>query len=109
MQETLQFGPFGPHATLSRPTTSSSYDQNAPAAEPHPGQRDPASELFGQDIGGDDLPKGWSVDEEGYFQLDNKNYHDYWEIRAGCLIRHHLQPRHRPHDITTRPRTALLR
>ena len=76
------------------------YDQDAPAAEPHPGQRDPASGLFGQDIGGDDLPKGWSVDEEGYFQLDNKNYHDYWEIRAGCLIRHHLQPRHRPHDIT---------
>ena len=52
------------------------------------------------DIGGDHLPKGRSVDEEGYFQLETKNYHDNWEIRAGCLIRHHLQPWHPPHDIT---------
>ena len=103
-QETMQFGPFGPmrrHAARRQDP----YDQRAPSGDQHPESRDPAAELFGQaftvsDIGGDDLPKGWHVDEEGYFQLDTTNYHDYWEIRAGCLIRHHLQPRHRSHDIT---------
>ena len=113
-QENMQFGPFGPMRRRAA-QRHAPYDQDPPEGEQHPGQRDPASELIGQaftvseligqaftvsDIGGDFLPTGWSVDEEGYFQLDTKNYHDYWEIRAGCLIRHHLQPRHRPHDIT---------
>lgn len=34
------------------------------------------------------------MDEEGYFQLEAK-YHNYWEVKAGCLIRHHVLPRHR--------------
>ena len=96
--ETMQFTPFGPMrrgAGRHEP-----YPQQAPPADPQP-----ASELFGQafavdDIGGGDLPKGWSIDEHGYFQLNAHNFHDYWEIKAGCLIRHHLQPRHRRHDIT---------
>ena len=100
----MQFGPFGPMRRRAA-QRHAPHDQDPPEGEQYPGQRDPASELIGQaftvsDIGGNFLPTGWSVDEEGYFQLDTKNYHDYWEIRAGCLIRHHLQPRHRPHDIT---------
>ena len=35
------------------------------------------------------LPQGWSFD--GYFHLD-KRPRDYWEVKAGCLIRHHLVP-----------------
>ena len=96
--ETMQFTPFGPMRRGAG--RHNPYPQQAPPADPQP-----ASELFGQafavdDIGGGDLPKGWSIDEHGYFQLDAHNFHDYWEIKAGCLIRHHLQPRHRRHDIT---------
>ena len=81
------------------------YQQQPPPAFPRPGQPDPAAELFSHafavtDIGGEDLPTGWSIDEHGYFQLDANNIHDYWEVRAGCLIRHHLHPRHRHHDIS---------
>ena len=81
------------------------YGLRAPAGDQQPESRDPAAELFGQavtvsDISGDDIPRGWNVDEEGCFQLGITNYHDYWEVRAGCLVRHHLQPRHRSYDIT---------
>ena len=34
------------------------------------------------------LPTGWHMDEHGFLQLTDKAA-DYWEIRAGCLIRHH--------------------
>lgn len=32
------------------------------------------------------------MDEEGYFQMSEK-MHDFWEVKAGCLIRHHVKPR----------------
>ena len=32
------------------------------------------------------------MDEHGYLQLDDR-VTDYWELKAGCLIRHHLIPR----------------
>eukprot|EP00435_Cladocopium_sp_Y103_P009830 s2820_g2.t1 len=101
--ETMQFAPFGPMRRQAQ--RQAPYESQAPSSEPHPSTSDPAAELFGQaftvsDIGGDDLPKCWSVDEQGYFQLDMSKYHDYWEVRAGCLIKHHLRPRHRRHDIT---------
>ena len=69
-QETMQFGPFGPMRRRAA-QRHAPYDQDPPEGEPPPGRRDPASELFGQaftvsDIGGDHLPTGWSVDEEGY-------------------------------------------
>ena len=37
------------------------------------------------------LPRGWTY-EDGYFQLE-KHPMDHWEVRAGCMIRHHLTPR----------------
>ena len=37
------------------------------------------------------LPKGWTY-ENGYFQLDKRD-RDFWEVKAGCLIRHHVIPR----------------
>jgi len=39
-----------------------------------------------------ELPPGWIMDEEGYFQMSEK-MHDFWEVKAGCLIRHHVKPR----------------
>ena len=32
------------------------------------------------------------MDEQGYLQLDDR-VTDYWGLKAGCLIRHHLIPR----------------
>ena len=37
------------------------------------------------------LPPGWHV-EDGYIVL-NDTSKDYWEVKAGCLIRHHVVPR----------------
>ena len=37
------------------------------------------------------LPQGWLF-QDGYFILD-KRPRDFWEIKAGCMIRHHLVPR----------------
>ena len=51
------------------------------------------------------LPDGWSIDSDGYFYLAN-NPRDYWEVRAGCLLRHHVVPRRhlfRIHDVGDAP------
>ena len=37
------------------------------------------------------LPPGWHV-KGGYIVL-NDTSKDYWEVKAGCLIRHHVVPR----------------
>ena len=50
-----------------------------------------------EDIQTDALPPGWHMDESGYMQLDLKRPKDFWELRAGCLIRHHILPRRRLH------------
>ena len=39
------------------------------------------------------LPAGWLVDESGYLQLSSRPS-DFWEVRSGCLFRHHVHPRH---------------
>ena len=46
------------------------------------------------DIDTSQLPEGWGFDEFGYFQL-TENVKDFWEVKAGCLIRHHISPRRR--------------
>ena len=38
------------------------------------------------------------MDESGYLQLDVNRPKDFWELRAGCLIRHHILPRRRLHS-----------
>ena len=38
------------------------------------------------------IPDGWTVDDDGYFSLTNDPM-DYWEVKAGCVIRHHVRPR----------------
>ncbi len=53
-----------------------------------------------QGISENDIPLGWRLDASGYFQLDEK-MQDYWELRAGCLIRHHLVPRRKLFRLNT--------
>ena len=50
------------------------------------------------------LPRGWTF-ENGYFQLE-KHPMDYWEARAGCLLRHHLTPRRQKMSLDQLPRDA---
>ena len=93
-QETLSFRPVRqpPH---SRPEP---YDR--PDAS-HDGLRDPPPDsdeaLFGQvftveDVDPSQLPDGWSIHADGCFHLTSSP-RDYWEVRAGCLLRHHVIPR----------------
>ena len=102
-QETMSFGPFrrrreaaqqGPptaHGTSPYPTSSATEAKETPA--------DPNASLSAFDI--DDievtaLPPGWKL-EHGYITLDDK-VKDYWELKAGCLIRHHAIPRRAAFD-----------
>lgn len=38
------------------------------------------------------------MDESGYIQLDMTRPKDFWEFRAGYLIRHYILPRRRHHS-----------
>ena len=86
----------------SNPTTTSPHSvlQPEPSSVPQPAADIPVldeEELYSQafevqEVSENDVPLGWRLDGSGYFQLDHK-MHDYWEIRAGCVIRHHPTPR----------------
>ena len=86
----------------SNPTTTSphSVPPPEPSSLPQPAADIPVldeEELYSQafevqEVSENDVPLGWRLDGSGYFQLDRK-LHDYWEVRAGCVIRHHLTPR----------------
>ena len=55
------------------------------------------------DIDVSQLPQGWRMDEEGYLSLTDR-VSDYWEVKAGCLVRHHLVPRRGRMNITSLPK-----
>jgi hypothetical protein len=44
------------------------------------------------DVDPSQIPDGWKIDDDGYFSLTNDPM-DYWEVKAGCVIRHHVRPR----------------
>ena len=87
-QETISFAPLR-HRTRAEVTP-----YPVPETVPTPPSTD---DLAGQAFHVDDidtkmLPSGWTMDEHGYLQLTDRTT-DFWEIRAGCLIRHHVMPR----------------
>ena len=87
-QETLSFGPW---RTPNRPAPSEAGPYN-----PGPGVAADDEGLFTQMFQIDDMdvtqiPLGWHM-EDGYITLD-ESPRDYWEVRAGCLVRHHVVPR----------------
>ena len=96
-QETLSFQPLRQPVhqrpePYDRPDAAASRD-SAPARPPP----DSDEALFGQvftidDVDPAQLPDGWSISGDGHFYLVNCP-RDYWELRAGCLLRHHLVPR----------------
>ena len=91
-QETMSYGP-----QRVRPSTvvpPQPYEPQAPSSPNLPPENPESfSQAFSvEDVDLDALPKGWTVDGDGYFQLTDQPV-DFWEVRAGCLVRHHLRPR----------------
>ncbi len=102
--------PVRPTATsMEQPSTEQSQQQRQQHSQPDSHLRQPDSlpptatsteredSLYSQvfeiqEIEENELPVGWHVDEQGYFQLEGQAQ-DYWEVRAGCVIRHHVTPR----------------
>ena len=93
-QETLQFAPWRSRmasdleADSSRATRPGPYEKPA-NAEDALSVYDTAFEV--EDMDSENLPPGWKI-ENGYIQLESE-MSDYWEVKAGCLLRHHLVPR----------------
>ena len=93
----------------AEPSTSTPNPRPASAGEPH----ESYCQVFNvEDIQGDDLPSGWHVDSDGAFVLKDV-LHDFWEVRAGCLIRRHIAPRrntmniHDYKDVPSSPSTLI--
>ena len=90
-QETLSFAPW-----RTRPAHAAIAPYNAEhssSAPTPPATDDLAGQAFYlDDLDTKTLPTGWKMDEREFLQLNDKEA-DYWEIRAGCLIRHHCVPR----------------
>ena len=94
-QETLSFGPNRTH-----------HGGNLSSPYARPPQED-AGELADmafhvEDVEQDVLPGDWTFKPEtGYFELrDGAKVRDFWELKAGCLIRHHLHHRRTLFDPT---------
>ena len=100
-QETMSaFGPARltpparPHAPYA-PTGGS--DPPSGASAPQPPVNNELAQLTDQalmvmDLDPEGLPEGWYIDEHGYFQTTSAPCH-WWEVRSGCLVRHHAVPR----------------
>jgi hypothetical protein len=84
---------FGPIRNRQEPAERPQAD---PPREHGPG---PYSEDAGfgfsaidiQDMDSTQLPPGWKFDD-GYLVMNDTNK-DHWELKSGCLIRHHVVPR----------------
>ena len=91
LQETVSFRPVRqpPHSRpdpYARPEQPSS---NRPGDQPE----DSDEQVFTvEDVDQSQLPDGWSIHSDGCFYLTHVP-RDYWEVRAGCLLRHHVVPR----------------
>ena len=101
-QEVQGYGP-----QRARPSAGASVQpyetQSAPSLNPISENPEAFSQAFSvEEVDTSALPSGWTMDEEGYFQLSDRPM-DFWEIRAGCLIRHHLLPRFAFYQIKKTP------
>ena len=115
-QETLSFAPwrtrhqhqpapYGPAPEHEHvPQTAAAAEASATqTATPITGEQPPGQAFQVEDLDPKLLPAGWHVDEEGYISLNDRPT-DYWEVKAGCLIRHHLVPRRGKMNIDNLPK-----
>lgn len=96
-QETFSFGPT--RRSLHGTASSSSGPYSQPTRTLEESEETVNYNFYLTDIDPTGVPEGWSMDEFGYFQL-TENLKDFWEIKAGCLIRHHVHPRRRMFFLT---------
>ena len=101
-QETLG---YGPQRGRSVPTAETQPYPATSTSSPTPAAPSENVETYSQtfpveEVDSTILPSGWTVDAEGYFQLSDQQM-DFWEVRAGCLIRHHVRPRFVLHKVKT--------
>ena len=115
-QETVSFGPW----RTAPPRSAALYELSDHELAPPPSSATTGPDTAGQGTSDDAalmsqafviddlvahcLPRGWTF-ENGYFQLE-KHPIDYWEVRAGCLLRHHLIPRRQKMSLDQLPRDA---
>ena len=80
-QETLSFGPQRPRH----------QEQPSPYQKPPSEAVEMAFEV--QDLDQSRLPSGWVFNKDTHnLELKHK-LADFWEVKGGCLIRHHIRPR----------------
>ena len=93
-QETLQFGPRRSSSSRGE-DRSAPYDAAREESLRKASEEDMVSHAFTvQDVCQDELPGSWTFDKEtGYFELSCKTPKDFWEVKNGCLLRHHVIPR----------------
>ena len=90
-QETMSYGPQRVRSSTVVPPQP--YVPQVPPTSTPSESTESFSQAFAvEDVDLDALPHGWTVDGDGYFQLTDRPV-DFWEVRAGCLVRHHLRPR----------------
>ena len=92
----ISFAPFR-HRRTHGPapyddTTTSHTNAEQPSLPQTPAEQLAGQGFYLENLDTAVLPSGWHMDEHGYLQLDDR-VTDYWELKAGCLIRHHMIPR----------------
>ena len=91
-QETLMYGPRRQVRPL-QPSVEP-YSLQPPGNLPSNEDKEMFSQAFTvSEMESNALPSGWTFDEAGYLQLAHRPS-DFWAVRSGCLIRHHVHPRH---------------
>ena len=95
-QETLG---YGPQRVRNTPSAPQPYDAPMVSGSAVPENPEAYAQTFPvEEVDPAVLPVGWTVDSEGFFQLSDQQM-DFWEVRAGCLIRHHVRPRYVLHKL----------
>ena len=120
LQVTISFGPIRNRRMTDTPYRSQEPSAapspeaipKAPAAPPPapPQPREAEDQAFMSQafqvtsIDTNALPSGWYF-RNGYFELEKREC-DYWEVRAGCLVRHHCVPRRHKMSLQQLPEDA---
>ena len=89
-QETMSYGPQRVRSSTVVPPQPY-VPQAPPTSTPSESPESFSQDFAVEDVDLDALPHGWTIDGDGYFQLTDRPV-DFWEVRAGCLVRHHLRP-----------------
>ncbi|CAK9019946.1 unnamed protein product [Durusdinium trenchii] len=89
-QETMSFGPQRTARASVTPYTKPPQPENA----------ETVFEI--EDLDSESLPSGWTFNHDSKTLELKSSLKDFWEIKGGCLIRHHVNPRSKLFDIRDR-------